>query len=356
MHVIEARNVQHALVQGGAWLSRDGEQEPSRDGPVLVATTPVSTVYERPWERVLLDPVRDANPFFHLMESVWMLAGRRDPQWLDRYVRNFSARFAEEGGEQHGAYGYRWRRHFARGMDRQEVEIDQLLQVAEMLRRDPTTRRAVLAMWDPTVDLNLPSRDLPCNTHVYFRSRPGDDHDVGVRLLDITVCNRSNDIVMGAYGANAVHMSIMGEVVAGLAGMRLGRYTQVSNNFHVYLRDLAKMPEALGEDAYASGTIEVQPICGHYDDPLEITDAATRVMRDCTAFCQTVSADGEQDYLYQFAQSDWFRNTVIPMQQAHDLWREGRREDAINWLMIDDRQRSDWLRAGLEWMQRRMDK
>ncbi len=358
MRVIDVRNVQHALVAGGSLLRVEGDREPSRDGGVLVAPCPVSTVYRRPTERVLLDPLRDANPFFHLMESVWMLAGRRDPQWLDRYVRNFSARFAEEGGEQHGAYGYRWRRHFERESSvpgyREFSDLDQILQVAEMLRRDPTTRRAVLAMWDPVVDLNLPSRDLPCNTHVYFRSRPGDDHDVGPRLLDITVCNRSNDVVMGAYGANAVHMSIMGEVVAGLAGMRLGSYTQVSNNYHGYERDLEKMPTSLHEDLYADGTVAPQLICGEDDDPAAITDEATRVVRDCTAFCETVSQDGGQDHLYEYAGSNWFRDTVIPMQLAHDLWRSDRRQDAINWLLIGDRQQSDWLRAGVEWMQRRM--
>lgn len=348
MRVIDVRNVQHALVQGGSLLRVEGEQEPSRDGPVLVAPCPVSTVYQRPTERVLLDARRDANPFFHLMESVWMMAGRRDPQWLDRYVRNFSARFAEGDGLQHGAYGYRWRRHFERVPDESgPVRLDQLLQVAEMLRRDPTTRRAVLTMWDPVVDLNLPSRDLPCNTHVYFRARREVDGVDVSHVLDITVCNRSNDIVMGAYGANAVHMSIMGEVVAGLAGMRLGTYTQVSNNFHVYERDLdlEKMPDFLGVDEYADGTIEAQLICGEDDAPGALMDEATRVMRDCQYLIE-----GELDEPC----SDWFRDTVIPMYVAHDLWRGGKRDQAYLHLGSEMSDSSDWRRAGQEWMSRRM--
>lgn len=345
MRVITARNVQRALVLGGAWLREEGVPEPSRDGPVLVAPCPVSTVYERPTERVLLDPTRDANPFFHLMESVWMMAGRRDPQWLDRYVRNFSSRFAEEGGEQHGAYGHRWRRHFERGQVLGLGErLDQLLQVAEMLRRDPTTRRAVLAMWDPTVDLNLPSRDLPCNTHVYFRARRP---ETGPHLLDITVCCRSNDIVMGAYGANAVHMSIMGEIVAGLAGMRLGAYTQVSNNYHVYERDLQKMPAMLGEDGYAEGWIEPQLICGEDDSPDYLRNEARMVLHDCALL-----VEGDLDS----CGSDWFRDTVVPMYAAHELWRSGARETAYDHLMHRMLGLSDWRRAGLEWMQRRVQK
>lgn len=356
MLVVSARNVQEALVRGGLLLRQVGDPELSRDGPVLVAPCPVSTLYKRPWERVLLDPVRDANPFFHLMESVWMLAGRRDPQWLDRYVRNFSARFAEEGGEQHGAYGYRWRRHFQRSHEETleggiqhgwMTDLDQLLQVAEMLRRDPTTRRAVLAMWDPTVDLNLPSRDLPCNTHVYFRARLEPRDGPGRRVLDITVCCRSNDIVMGAYGANAVHMSIMGEVVAGLAGMRLGTYTQVSNNFHAYERDLGKIPETLGEDGYAEGWLKAQPICGADDDPGYLINEARIVLRDCQLL-----VEGQTDEL----QSAWFTDTVLPMYSAHELWREGRRDEALDRLANGMYALGDWRRAGMEWMTRRMEK
>jgi thymidylate synthase len=368
MHVIRVRNVNDALTDGIHHLTKEGEPEPSRDGPVLVAREPVTTVYSRPWERVLFSPVRDANPFFHLMESVWMMAGRRDSIWLDRYVKNFSARFAEEG-VQHGAYGHRWREHFTRYADTpdthsrliqgrlpEHVPIDQITQVAEMLRRDPTTRRAVLTMWDPVVDLNLPSLDLPCNTQVYFRSRPSDDHDVGPRVLDITVLCRSNDMVMGAYGANAVHMSVMGEIVAGLAGMRPGVYRQVSNNFHVYERDLKKIA-AIDRlvDLYREAEVGSTLICGEDDTPAAITDEAMHVMRDCQAFCSSMGPEGLDRELARYARSSWFRDVVIPMQIAHDDWRRGEREHACARLMSSAEQTScDWHRAGAEWMQRRI--
>jgi hypothetical protein len=45
---------------------------------VLVSQTPVVTCYSAPTQRVLFSPMRDANPFFHLMEALWMLAGRDD--------------------------------------------------------------------------------------------------------------------------------------------------------------------------------------------------------------------------------------------------------------------------------------
>ena len=359
MDIIYARNVNDAYAEGTARILKHGQSEPSRDGPVFVMPHPVVTVYNRPWERVLMDPVRDANPFFHLMESVWMLAGRRDPQWLDRYIRKFSERFAEEGGEMHGAYGYRWRRHFNREGSTYN-QLDQFAEVAEMLRRDPTTRRAVLTMWDPVIDCNLPSRDLPCNTHVYFRALRECD-SVEFRnvdhALDITVCCRSNDAVMGAYGANAVHMSIMGEVIAGLAGMRLGTYRQVSNNFHMYERDLAKVSvtksSGIGNEYYKE-QIVAQPICGESDDPSSLEIGAKLVLSDSRCLCEALDGGEPLDMaLAQHAKSDWFRDTVIPMQRAHDAYRRGDHAGAIE-LLARMPERSDWSAAGIAWIERRM--
>src|SRR5678816_542793 len=138
MHVINANNVNDAYYQG-LRLLKDAPIESSRAGEVRVWPCPVTTVYERPTERVLFDPKRDANPFFHLFEALWMLSGRQDATWLDRFVKDFSSRFTEEDGTQHGAYGHRWRNAFG---------FDQLHHVVNTLRSDPTSRQCVIQMWD----------------------------------------------------------------------------------------------------------------------------------------------------------------------------------------------------------------
>jgi hypothetical protein len=68
---------------------------------------PVLTKVLEPCERVLFYDRRDANPIFHLMESIWMLSGSDDATWIDQFVSDFSARYAEPGGRMHGAYGRR---------------------------------------------------------------------------------------------------------------------------------------------------------------------------------------------------------------------------------------------------------
>ena len=70
----------------------------------------------------------------------------------------------------------------------------------------------------------------PCNTQIYFWSRNG--------KLNMTVANRSNDMIWGAYGANAVHMSFLQEYVASMCGVKCGIYTQFTHNLHAYLDTL----------------------------------------------------------------------------------------------------------------------
>ncbi|KKK55035.1 hypothetical protein LCGC14_3078620, partial [marine sediment metagenome] len=86
MHVLNVRNVNEALPKMLQHLEEKGERNSSRAGEVIVAPTPVTTVYRKPMERVLFSPIRDANPFFHLIEALWMLAGRRDVATLAHYV------------------------------------------------------------------------------------------------------------------------------------------------------------------------------------------------------------------------------------------------------------------------------
>lgn len=193
-----------------------GNWEETRNGEALVFQGPVLIAHASPYRRVLFDAVRDANPFFHYMEAIWMLTGSEEvdfPAYFAKNIRNYS----DDGTTLHGAYGYRWRDHF---------DFDQLDVVIEELKRNPNTRRAVLTMWDPVSDLGRNSKDLPCNTHIYFAIRNGQ--------LNMTVCNRSNDLVWGMLGANMVHMSILQEYVAGAVNVDVGTYYQFTNNLHVY--------------------------------------------------------------------------------------------------------------------------
>lgn len=381
MHVIQARNVNDAYRKGMQLISSHGVRQTSRAGEVLVLDRPVTTVYERPIERVLFDPKRDANPIFHLMESIWMLAGWRDATWLDQFVSDFSKRFAEDNGEAHGAYGHRWRKHF-RGEAKQignvvEVEgpviateplqlwefpaIDQIKKVSEILLNDPTSRQAVMAMWDPSIDLGAKKRDIPCNDMVMFRGRY--DHTDQIWLLDTTVLCRSNDIIWGAYGANAVHMSFMAEVVAALCGMKVGRYYQVSNNYHAYTDVFTKMhpptletgpfSSTIGADPYQLGMAIPRAIFSDYpydyrgEQRKNTAARAELFLEECEAFMDDRALPKSS------GTSVFFNDVVHPIMRAHrDYWKQGDKIGALD--IVRRMPTSDWQLATMQWMGRRI--
>jgi thymidylate synthase len=182
-------------------------KRPSRNGPVLMIDEPVMVTYTHPKERVLFNHARDANPFLHLYEALWMLAGRNDVAPLAYYAKQFE-QYSDDGKTLNGAYGYRWRHAFnLRTYDSRQGEckpLDQLRILIDHLKTDPNSRRAVLQMWNVESDLLKidTSKDVCCNTAVYFSIRDTDEYDQAKDarppqyVLDMTVTNRSNDLCL----------------------------------------------------------------------------------------------------------------------------------------------------------------
>lgn len=212
---IRVRNVNEALSQGLAMMVAYGIERDSRNGPVVAMPECFSTLYSHPAERVLFNAERNANPYFHFMEAMWMLSGRNDAKFLQHFIPSFN-RFSDDGETLNGAYGHRWRYKF---------NFDQISRAIAELEGNHVSRRVVLEMWAAS-DLGSKSKDVPCNTHIYFDVRDG--------KMNMTVANRSNDMIWGAYGANVVHMSMLQQYMAEAVGVPMGWYEQVSNDMHVY--------------------------------------------------------------------------------------------------------------------------
>lgn len=218
MQVLNVRNVIEALGQGIHLIKASAEPIDSRAGMTLEVPSPVTTVYRNPWERVLISEVRDANPFFHLMEAMWILAGREDVKFLTEFNGRMSD-YSDDGVVFNAPYGYRLRNGNC------NAQLDQLAEVIQLLERDPNSRQAVCQIWDED-DLVHTTKDKACNMSIVFRIRSG--------KLCMTVYNRSNDMIWGAYGTNVVQFSMIQEYVAAHLGLPLGEYTQVSNSYHIY--------------------------------------------------------------------------------------------------------------------------
>lgn len=329
---IEARGVNQALHFGLQLLHNHGERTGSRNGPVIVAPGPVITSYAHPRERVLLSPIRDANPFFHLYEALWMLDGRDDVAPLTQYVKRMQD-FSDDGNTLHGAYGFRWRHRFNR---------DQLEWVIKVLQDDPSSRRAVIAMWSPDSDMDMVEvggKDVPCNTHLYVW--------IADQKVHMTVCCRSNDIIWGAYGANAVHFSFLLEYFACALGLNTGRMYQLSNNFHAYANVFEKTLPLTSRQFVDPYVGAVQPV----ETSLPLFDGSRHTFnRELRYFLEGVKS------------SEPFLNRVAaPIFYAHMQYRLGRDKKAMVGTELEDildtlhpvkEVAPDWHAACSQWMVR----
>lgn len=398
---IKARNVNDAfrrLVTVFQRGSEDGAgdlivRRESRNGPVLMIDEPVTITYERPLERVLLNEARDANPFALLYEPLWMLAGRNDVAALAHYLPKFK-NYSDGGETLNGAYGDRWRHARTAGIvvatysdERdgggitgpgtqanrviQRVDVDQLGVLVQHIKADPTSRRAVLQMWNVEDDLLKieSSKDVCCNTSVIFSLRElingaddAYDRQRGARppyyVLNMIVTNRSNDLIWGTTAADFTCFSFLQEYMAARLGIEVGKYYHFSNNLHVYTESnsgfhpekwLDEYRNVKGNHEYngyeGEGGIRLFNVVPLVRDP-EIFE------KELPAFIEHHSGKlGATDL--EGAWTEPFLQTVAgPMLCAFACHKEGDYHGAL--ILCDQIEAGDWRQAATAWIRRRM--
>ena len=279
----------------------------------------------------MLWPDRDANPFFHFFECLWMLNGQNDVAWINKYSEGI-ARYSDNGKTFHGAYGHRWRRHFKK---------DQLTLSVDGLMKDRTNRRVYVQMWDADVDLGEAGKDFPCNVGLTLQINVKGE-------LDMVVHNRSNDLIWGALGANAVHFSFFQEVVAAFIGVPVGRYWQVSSNLHAYVEVLDKVrhigDQAMDpytkqpQDPYSLGLCTTYPVCSV--SPVEW-------LQDLAIFMKEGPIIGFRE--------PFFRQVATPLLRAHQAYKNRDNPDRFaqaGEILLQCRA-EDWRLACQQWLERR---
>jgi thymidylate synthase len=394
----------------------------SRYGEVMAVDEPVTVTFKKPTERVLFNVARDANPFFHLYESLWMLAGHNDVAPLAYYNSRMSE-FSDEGAVLNGAYGYRWRHALAPMWVGDDIGyppgsqkarpiideprstiVDQLSLIVGHLRASPHSRRAVLSMWNVEDDLLKvdSSKDVCCNLAATFQVgmgvcpacngrgysheregetimvRPpceacgGKPHDVP-RYLNMTVFNRSNDLIWGMLGTNAVHFSILLEYLAARLGLEAGKYHQITANLHAYTdnwhpEEWLKSPyrDLYDEDSrraqwqwMAERGDSERRLLHHPLVTVPLVKDPDRFDRECPDFVEHNHQVYSQLDMKTSKVFDWgepfLRTVAQPMCNAFHSYKCKRDfESALRWadLVAAD----DWRIAALGWLKRRLEK
>lgn len=329
----------------------------SRNGDVLVVEEPVTITYQEPTHRVLFNRERDCNPFFHLYESLWMLAGRNDVAPLSYYSSKIADIASDDGKTFNGAYGYRWRHAPVmvgkyKGFESEQWSKcgDQLTDLVDHLRMNPTSRRAVLQMWnvqDDLLSVGEPlcySKDVCCNLSVMFLMRDG--------KLDMTVTNRSNDLVLGCLGANVVHFSILQEYMANCLGVEVGVYNQFTNNLHAYTwnwdpeRWLKEYKPPQQRNMHDPKPTTYQPDFKH----IQLVEDKENFDKAVQQFVE-YNKDGNHLSQYTSFEDPFLDKVAQPMMQAFHMHKQRDYSAATHWL--ERVEQTDWQLDGYRWINKR---
>lgn len=177
--------------------------------------------FELPWMQLeVYDPMtiplsvkgRVFRDVIGVLEGLQLVGEFSVPELLSSRVEKFND--FQDGDIMWGAYGARTH--------------GQLGNVVELLKRDSSSRQAVMTFFDASRDLNRVKLDIPCTISAQFLLRDG--------KLELGISMRSNDLWLGTP-YDFVQFSILQAAVAQALEVEVGRYVHRAGSLHLYVRD-----------------------------------------------------------------------------------------------------------------------
>jgi thymidylate synthase len=213
---------------------------------------------ERPRARLSRSETR-GRAFSCLGEFLWYLSGDNQLDFIRHYIKKYENE-SEDKKTVYGGYGPRI--FCQRGHN-------QLENVIGLLREHPTSRRAVIQLFNAE-DLGTSPRrpDIPCTCTLQFMVRED--------KLHLIVSMRSNDAYMG-LPHDIFAFTMLQEVVARTLGVEVGPYQQFVGNLHLYDRNEAAAQQYIDEGFQATVAMPAMPEGDPWPSIRAILAAETRI-------------------------------------------------------------------------------
>lgn len=220
------------------YISENGDYVMSRNGDTREILN-FKTEIKNPYRRICGNNNRNLNVFFLLAEALWIFRGEKDVETLKIFNSRMSD-YSDNGKVFHAPYGFRLRNYGVHSLDLPQnhteenkhnismLGFDQMLAGLKMLEKNPQDRRVVMSIWNPELDLDVNTKDIPCNDILMFKIRD--------RKLHTTIANRSNDLHWGLT-TNVFQFSFMSEIMSNILDIQLGSQTHNSQSLHIYLEN-----------------------------------------------------------------------------------------------------------------------
>jgi thymidylate synthase len=185
-------------------------------------------------------------------EFLWYMSGTDDIDFITAYIPNYQKEVGPSG-RINGAYGPRLFSSF---------DVDQIEAVTDLLRRKPSTRRAVIQIYGAR-DL-LTDEEVPCTTTLQFFVREG--------RLHLMASLRSNDAYLG-LPHDVFCFTMLQEMMANRLGLELGEYVQMVGSFHLYDKHDARTERYMDEGHHRLAEMPPMPA----GDPFRMVPEVLRV-------------------------------------------------------------------------------
>jgi thymidylate synthase len=338
MMEITARNTSEALVKCLEAIVWHGATVDSRAGRTKEICG-MSIVMEKPLERCLLLPKRNDNIFAKIAETLWVISGRNDIEWLSYYLPR-AGEFSDDGRTWRGGYGPRLRGSFPKLPIR---PIDPLQEVV-LLLQDHSTRRAVISLWDNHLDY-VASKDIPCNDTLHFMIR--DDK------LNLYVFQRSCDAIWGFSGINAFEWATLMQMVAFWTHTEVGTLNYSISSMHVYEQHWKRAQEIIdnydGWTAYEHEEDAIR-LAGGFLTPFEyLGDELDKIFK----MEKKIRVD-DYDFDRDTIVTDPFLDNCIKMLNVYINYKDG------DWInnptplrnAVDELPNNDFKQAAIEYLSR----
>jgi thymidylate synthase len=181
-----------------------------------------------PLNRLINSGKRPVDIGYAIANTVWTLTGSDSAETISFYNPNGRS-FSDDGSRLFAAPGARIFR---------STEGDQLTQVVQRLKEDPSTRRAVIQIFTPS-DLFADTRDCSCAVSLQFLLRDGE--------LSCLAHMRSQSALM-VMPYDLFLFTMIHEVVALRAGVKAGPYHHFCGSLHYYLDEEETVRAVLEEE------------------------------------------------------------------------------------------------------------
>lgn len=183
-------------------------------------------------------------------ELLWFIRGSTNAKdlqeknihiWDGNSTREFldaSGFIDREEGDLGPVYGFQWRHFGAKYKtchdDYTGEGIDQLSEVINRIKNNPTDRRIIMSAWNP---IDIPQMALPpCHCLAQFYVANGE--------LSCQLYQRSADMGLG-IPFNIASYALLTHMIAHVAGLKAGEFVHTTGDTHVYLNHVEPLQEQL---------------------------------------------------------------------------------------------------------------